>query len=873
MASKIISICITIFFVLSLISIIGLNADSTLPADQSISILFVGGAGNNNFTTIQEAIDNASSGDIIFVHNGTYHENLIVNKTIDLIGENRSNTIIDSEEIGNGITISADRVLINNITIQNNYIGIYVSSDNNTLTNTTLTTSYAYGIKVSSSHNNTIFNNQIKNNKYYGISSSNSNNNTLINNQISYNRYYGILLTQSHSTIFSNNLVANNGGYGMQLTGSNKNTIANNSIKNNIGYAIQLTSSNENHVDNNNISNSTYYGIRIRSSSNNNTITSNFISNIENYGIRIHSNNNTILYHNTLFSNGQHAYDEGNNTWYHSRFKEGNYWDDYNETDLDGDGVGDKPYNIPGGGNQDRYPLGFFRPIANFTYSPKNPDDWDVVEFSDKSFDPDGVIVDWYWQFGDGRTSRMKNPMNNYSDNGLFTVKLTVLDDQGYSDSFSDEIMVSNIAPSANFSYSPVNATIYDTINFTDNSIDLDGTIVKWYWTFGDGETSTDQNSTHQYENSGIYTVNLTVTDNDGAKSSKVIDTVEVTGSNNPPTANFSVEPDELYTNEIIYFNSTSTDDGSITNYTWKMGDGSILYGENITHEYNDARNYIVSLRVIDNNETEDILSHEIEVKSLISIEITSPTSRSVVSGIVTIEGTAYAEESIDKVELKIDDNSWYSVNGRTNWNYTWNTTMVNDGDHVILVRCIDKEGNSIEKSITVTVKNEVDNKKPSVTISHPVQDGVFSGIIIINGSANDTDGTIERVDIKFDRGTWESVNSTNGIWEFSLNTSRFSNGYHHIYARSFDGMEYSSIESVRITIRNNESNDNNGDDFRSDQDDEKDENQNNGSDQKLDEEDSTKSSTEEKDTAIFLAVMSSLIIGFIGAAIYIIRL
>jgi len=70
--------------------------------------------------------------------------------------------------------------------------------------------------------------------------------------------------------------------------------------------------------------------------------------------------------------------------------------------------------------------------------------------------------------------------------------------------------------PSASFTYSPSDPSVEDRVNFVDTSTDSDGSIVFWYWDFGDGRTSTERNPTYQYPDPGEFTIRLTVTDNDG---------------------------------------------------------------------------------------------------------------------------------------------------------------------------------------------------------------------------------------------------------------------------------------------------------------------------------------------------------------------
>jgi PKD repeat protein len=119
----------------------------------------------------------------------------------------------------------------------------------------------------------------------------------------------------------------------------------------------------------------------------------------------------------------------------------------------------------------------------------------------------------WHWDFGDGRSDYGKNLEHTYYDAGTYTVTLTVTDDQGSYDSDTTYAYVSGPDPVAN-----ANGPYYGTV---DCNIQFTGTVLggespyTWHWDFGDGDSSTDQNPTHMYDDIGEYAVTLTVTDDD----------------------------------------------------------------------------------------------------------------------------------------------------------------------------------------------------------------------------------------------------------------------------------------------------------------------------------------------------------------------
>jgi PKD repeat protein len=139
------------------------------------------------------------------------------------------------------------------------------------------------------------------------------------------------------------------------------------------------------------------------------------------------------------------------------------------------------------------------------------------------SFDPDGTIVAWDWDFGDGGSSTVADPTYSYDDDGVYTITLTVWDDDSGTDVHTDTITVTNVGPTADFTYFPIEPSILDTVDFTDTSFDPDGTIVAWEWDFDDGDTSTIQNPSHQFTTSGQYSVSLKVWDDDDATDTIII--------------------------------------------------------------------------------------------------------------------------------------------------------------------------------------------------------------------------------------------------------------------------------------------------------------------------------------------------------------
>jgi len=246
-------------------------------------------------------------------------------------------------------------------------------------------------------------------------------------------------------------------------------------------------------------------------------------------------------------------------------------------------------------------------PVAKFDYSPDNPTDLDTIEFTSKSYDMDGNIVNYTWNFGDGNVSYSKNPSHKYADNGVYLITLTIIDNDGDKGSISRAILVNNVPPVANFTWQPIEPTDLQSVTFTSTSYDSDGSIVNYTWSFGNGNISYSENATWKYADDGTYIVKLTVVDDDGAKTSIA---KEIKVKNAPPVALFVYAPEKPRQDEEVVFNASSSydADGSIVNYSWDFdSDGTIdAYGLEATYRYPDKGNYLATLTVVDDDGDKD---------------------------------------------------------------------------------------------------------------------------------------------------------------------------------------------------------------------------------------------------------------------------
>jgi nitrous oxidase accessory protein len=348
----------------------------------------------DDFASIQEAIDNADEGDMVFVKSGTYYnQTLIINKSLSLIGEDSQTTILKGLGVASSVDnvvwnkirtnytllgtetsllnfmgpttitsvveVSANGIKISGFTIEHYELGIYGSGNRTQIVSNILTASWDHAsISMDGSYI------EITNNSVYGGRSNTGilvggSYNTITDNKI-VGASIGIHMWGNFSIISGNNIIDSD-SFGIYASGNLLTLTKNNIMNGNMGLALTYFSGSI--ISENNITKQTARAIWVDNSANNNVIWGNYIAPNQGYAIYFTVLNgikgpiNNTFHHNTIMSNAHNIQFTGYNKWnFWDNGVEGNYWSNYNGTDNNGDGIGDTPYVIDEN-NQDNYPL------------------------------------------------------------------------------------------------------------------------------------------------------------------------------------------------------------------------------------------------------------------------------------------------------------------------------------------------------------------------------------------------------------------------------------------------------------------------------------------------------------------------------------
>jgi len=214
--------------------------------------------------------------------------------------------------------------------------------------------------------------------------------------------------------------------------------------------------------------------------------------------------------------------------------------------------------------------------------------------------------VSYFWDFGDGKTSRVASPVHLYNTVGEFDVSLVITNKLGCVDTLRKEQLVRVSGPKTEFEIDDKIVCLPNTANFRDVS----DSAVKWKWIFGDGNTSTKQNPKHLYTIPGTYKVTLIAENADGCEQTFSMDGIKVLPT---PEVDFQMGiSGECYPVEVKLTNKSS----NLLNpsYLWEFGDGQISKAKDPVILMKQTGEFSVKLTVQNDNGCPVSYTHKSQV-------------------------------------------------------------------------------------------------------------------------------------------------------------------------------------------------------------------------------------------------------------------
>jgi len=381
-------------------------------------------------------------------------------------------------------------------------------------------------------------------------------------------------------------------------------------------------------------------------------------------------------------------------------------------------------------------------PVSKFHFEPTNPIVGQEVNFISDSYDVDGKIVKYLWEIEDINVGYGENYSQIFTHSSCFDVSLTVTDDDGAFQTRKQEICIGekpNLPPVADFEWKPQTPIVGDDVEFQSTSYDSDGSIVKYVWKINNVVVGYDSNYTQAFAYADCFDVSLTVTDDDGATDSSNQEICIGEKPNVAPTAQFEYTPSNPVAGENVVLTSTSFDsDGYIAQYEWKVNGAYVGNTNQINNQFGTAGNYVVTLKVWDDDGAYNVATKTIYVNEPANIPPVADfhwEPAQIIEGQpVNFVSDSYDEDGyIVEYMWSLDGNGFYSQD----ISYTFDAT----GSYPVTLKVIDNKGAVSYKTMTVTVNVDPNKNAPIAILNMPGSTTMGTEVVIDGSSSYDPDG------------------------------------------------------------------------------------------------------------------------------------
>ncbi len=542
------------------------------------------------------------------------------------------------------------------------------------------------------------------------------------------------------------------------------------------------------------------YGVQAYKTSystiNNNTFTGNY------YGVKLVYSHNITVYHNNFVSNVHQAYDNQNNTWSLAPPIGGNFWSDYNGTDADHNGFGDTPYTIPGGSAKDYYPLMKAWDNVPPKVTISNPPNGKIFGTSSVTVywnGTDNIGIAYYEvRIDSGQWVKVSNTTTHYTfqnlQDGKHTAYVVAYDFSG-----------NNATAEVTFDVDTTPPTITIVSPAQNSYVNTSNVIVKW--TYKDQNqvgfmVAVDNNLPQSVGSATQFTANGL---RDGSHKVTVIG-IDAAGNKNTAVVSFTIDtikPTVMWNMSIsngAWINQKSltlrwiASDNVAVNYTEILVDSGnwINVGNVMSYTLTNLTDgsHTVLLRVYDmaGNYNETSFSFNIDTIAP-NVTIISPESNAITNeSTVNVQWKGSDNIGIAYYEIKVDNGQWKKVGNVTSY-----TLNLQDGQHTIYIKAVDKAGNYKVTEVKVTV----DTQPPTVQITTPsANSNITAKYVVVSWSGSDNIG-IAYYEVKIDNGTWTKVGLNT-----SYNFTSLKEGSHTVYVKAVDKAGNSQTTSVTFNVK-----------------------------------------------------------------------